>query len=439
MPMSAPVSRSKAPTQARATPGGSSRWRVLALGIVLAVGMVPVPGSEPDAVATPPGGDPAREKPALDATPRRHDAGERAYRWELPVGFPPPRVPPGNPMTEAKVELGRLLFYDTRLSADGGSSCATCHRPELAFTDGRALARGSTGQLHPRSAPTLTNVAYNRTLGWADPHLESLEEQAEIPLFNTRPVELGMAGRDSLLIARLVADGRYRQAFARAFPSRSAGSARGTPPSGGISVERVRLALASFVRILISGDSPYDRWVHLGDPRALSASAVRGKDLFFSERVGCSGCHRGFNLSGPVRYAGSPEVRPEFHNTGLYDIDGAGGYPPEDTGLHAVTGHPGDMGRFRIPTLRNVAMTAPYMHDGSFATLEQVIDFYARGGREIASGLHSGDGRGSRLKSEEIHGFDLTARERQDLVAFLRALTDQSFLEDPRFSDPWHR
>jgi cytochrome c peroxidase len=332
-------------------------------------------------------------------------------------------------MSDAKVELGRRLFYDLRLSANRTASCATCHRQHLAFTDGRALARGSTGELHPRSTLTLTNAAYNATLDWADPPLTRLELQIPIPLGNTRPVELGWAGREEEMLGRLAADPTYRRLFARAFGREAA---RGT-----LGFDAVVRALASFVRTLISGGSPYDRVVFHGDHDALGPAAWRGMRLFFSERLGCSGCHGGFNLSGPVVWAGGPDAEPQFHNTGLYNLDGRGAYPPSDTGLHRLTGRRRDMGRFRAPTLRNIAVTAPYMHDGSLPTLEAVIGHYAAGGRVIRSGLESGDGRKSPLKSRRIRGFALSESETRDLVAFLESLTDEGFLSDPRFADPW--
>ena len=353
------------------------------------------------------------------------------YDWELPPGFPVPRVPADNPMSASKVELGRHLFYDRRLSGNRTQACASCHRQERAFTDGLPRARGSTGERHPRSAMSLANAAYLLTLDWADPKLTRLDRQARIPLFNTRPVELGMAGREDELITRLKAEPRYRRGFAEAFPEAAPGE--GTA----VTLEHTLQALASFVRTLISGDSPYDRLVFQGDDDALSPSAWRGMQLFFSDRLRCSECHAGFNFSGPVSYVGAPAAEPVFHNTGLYDVDGRGSYPEADTGLHAVTGRRRDMGRFRAPTLRNIAVTAPYMHDGSVETLEQVVSFYARGGRELADGPQAGDGRDSPRKSPLVSGFEITPEETGDLVAFLHSLTDEGFLSEPRFSNPW--
>lgn len=353
---------------------------------------------------------------------------ETQWTWDLPEGYPPPPVPADNPMSEAKVELGRHLFHDRRLSVDGTYACATCHRPELAFTDGRALARGVTGELHPRSAPTLTNVAYRPSLQWADPDLTRLENQVSGPLLGHRPVELGMRGREAELLRRLEDDPRYRRLFVAAFPEKG---------ETAISMRDLRRGLASFERTLVSTGSAWDRWTFGGDEGALSAAARRGLELFESARLGCSACHGGFNFSGPVNRAGAPPVLPKMFNVGLYDVDGDGAYPAVDTGLHRKTGRREDMGRFRVPTLRNVALTAPYMHDGSLPTLDAVMDHYAAGGRVIRSGLHSGDGRTSPFKDARISGFVLAPGERRDLLAFLDSLTDPGFVRNPRFSNPW--
>lgn len=337
-----------------------------------------------------------------------------SYPWRLPEGFPPPPVPADNPITAEKVELGRRLFYDRRLSGNQSYSCASCHRPELAFSDGLAHAVGSTGQLHPRSTMSLANVGYNLTLTWADSGLVRIEDQASIPMFNQHPVELGLAGRMDEALQRLASDPGYVELFAEAFPQ-----------SGGeISLRTVQQALATFQRTLLSMDSAYDRYVYLGESGALSEAARRGMKLFFSERLACSKCHSGFNFSGPVRQRGRPDPSAAFHNTGLYNIDGRGGYPSQDTGLHQLSKRPRDMGRFRAPTLRNIAVTAPYMHDGSIATLQEVLEHYAVGGR---------NGSGNPLKSPLLRGFELTGQQQADLIEFLKSLTDEGFLKEPGF------
>jgi cytochrome c peroxidase len=330
-------------------------------------------------------------------------------------------------MTAARVDLGRYLFYDRILSANGRYACASCHRQDLAFTDGRARAVGSTGALHPRSAMSLANVAYNATLNWSNPSLTLLEDQARVPLFNREPVELGLEEGGEILLERLRGVAAYRRRFDAAFP--------GEPDP--IRIDNVTRSIASFERTLISGDSPYDRLVYRDEREALSAAARRGMRLFFSDRIRCSQCHAGFALSGPIVYAEVGLVAGAFHNTGLYNLAPDGAYPTDNRGLFAFTGVPDHMGRFRAPTLRNIELTAPYMHDGSITTLEGVIDHYAAGGRTIRTGRFAGIGRANRHKSRLVSGFTLSGGGKADLVAFLRSLTDRQFVIDPRFSDPF--
>lgn len=347
------------------------------------------------------------------------------FVWQLPQGFPAPRVPPDNPMTTVKVELGRRLFFDSRLSGDGTLACASCHDPVRAFTDGRARALGIQDNIHPRSAMSLTNVAYNATLGWDDPGLTRLEDQALVPLLNTRPPEMGVAGREDEVLARFAGDSRYRALFTEAFPG----------DDHPVTLRNVTYALAAFERTLISGNSPYDRWAYGGEVDALDPEARAGARLFFSRRLNCFRCHAGFNFSGPVVYEGSAEPRALFHNTGLYDEDGRGAYPAPNTGVHRHSGRAGDMGKFRAPTLRNIALTAPYMHDGSIPTLEAVLDHYAAGGRARSAGPHAPAAADDDLTDPLMAGFKLTPDERRHLVAFLHALTDDSFVRHAQETD----
>lgn len=345
----------------------------------------------------------------------------------IPPGFPEPVLPADNPITAEKVELGRYLFYDTRLSGNGTQSCGTCHEQARAFTDGRRVSVGSTGEPHIRNANSLTNVVYNASLTWANPILTELEQQALVPVFGEFPVELGALGHEAEILDRLRADPETVARFQRAFPE----------VSDPVDWDHAIRAISSFTRTLISGDAPFDRYVYQGEKDALSAAALRGMELFYSERLECHHCHGGFNFTEASVHAGSAFDAALFHNTGLYDLDGAGAYPAGNTGLYELTGEPADMGRFRAPTLRNVAVTAPYMHDGSVETLEEVIRIYEAGGRLIEDGPWAGDGRSSPLKSGLIPGFALTDDERADLVAFLESLTDARFLTDPRFADPY--
>jgi len=350
------------------------------------------------------------------------------YRWNLPAWVPPPVVPADNPMTVAKVELGRHLFYDTRLSADGSQSCASCHHQDKAFTDGQALSVGVSGETGARSAMGLANVAYLPTLTWANPQLTSLEVQALIPIFGEHPVEMGMAGREAELFQRLQADTTYRRLFARAFPQEARQG-----DAALFSLSTLTKALAAFQRSLLSFNSPYDRYQYAGDTQALSPAARRGEALFFGEKMECYHCHGGFNFTDNVQHLRLPLVERGFHNTGLYNVDGRGGYPAEHPGIVEFTGEEGDRGRFRTPSLRNVGVTAPYMHDGSIATLEDVIRrHYAIAGRSSAS-----TGQPSPMRSELVAGFEVSDDEVADLVAFLHSLTDQTLLTDPRWANPW--
>jgi cytochrome c peroxidase len=354
-------------------------------------------------------------------------AAQEAYDWGLPAWFPRPVVPDDNPMTEAKVDLGRHLFYDTRLSITGAMSCATCHDQARAFSDGRRTGLGATGQVHPRNPQALVNVAYNPVLTWANPALDRIETQVLLPLFGEDPIEMGLAGREQQLLDMLRDDPSYPERFATAFPEQ-------TEP---ISVGSVTKALASFVRSLVSANSPYDRYRYGGDPAAISESAKRGEALFFSEELECHHCHGGINFTDAVVHERLARPEVAFHNTGLYNIDGRGAYPPRNTGVREITSRPEDMGRFRTPTLRNVALTAPYMHDGSVASLEAVLDHYAAGGRTIPDGPLAGSGRRSPLKDVFVSGFSMTPQQRADLLAFLNSLTDEDFVTNPSFADPF--
>ncbi len=350
----------------------------------------------------------------------------RDYQWSLPEHMPRPTVPADNPMTDAKVALGRRLFYDLRLSINGTTACATCHVQVLAFTDGKPRAVGATGEVHPRGSMSLVNAAYTSRLTWANPLLEHLEDQALTPMFGDNPIEMGMGGREDVLVQLLRGDTVYADSLPSAFPN----------DEDPYSVLNAVRAIAAFVRSIVGFDSPYDRFL-AGDATAMSASAERGMQLFFSERLECFHCHGGFNFTDSTTHENTRVDRVGFHNTGLYNVDSNGAFPLDNTGLFDMTGERRDMGRFRAPTLRNIAVTAPYMHDGSIARLDDVIAHYQRGGRVIADGPHAGDGRRSPFKSEFIKGFELTDEERSDLLAFLHALTDEDVLRNEALSDPF--
>lgn len=344
-------------------------------------------------------------------------AAETPWVWDLPAWVPRPRVPADNPMTVEKVALGRQLFYDTQLSINGKGACATCHIQAKAFTDGRPVGIGVTGEKHVRNSMGLANVAYVPVLTWANPLLHSLEQQALVPMFGEHPVELGLAGQEEALFARLKADSRYPPLFKAAFPAQD----------GAISLRSITQALASFQRSLTSFNSPYDRYRYGGEASAISPAAKRGEALFFSERLECFHCHGGITFSNAVTHERMAFVEAGFHQTGLYNMDGKGSYPANNPGAIEVTGQPEDMGRFRTPSLRNVAVTAPYMHDGSIPTLNAVFDHYARGGRARSA-----------QTDQLIVGFALSKQERADLIAFLRSLTDQRLLTNPAYGPPGH-
>ena len=304
-----------------------------------------------------------------------------SFDWRLPRGFPTPFVPADNPMSAAKVALGQRLFFESRLSVTGHYSCASCHDPARSYTDGRARAVGATGAVMAHGSMALINVAYNLSYGWQHPEISSLEAQMRQPLFNRHPIEIGLAGRERAVRRALAADATYPQQFAAAF-------------GGAISTARIIEAIAAFERTLIDGHSAFDAYVFAGEHAALSPAAKRGMALFFSSRIGCAGCHSGFNFSGNWRDRAGATGKAGFADDGL------------------------GVGRVRIPTLRNIALTAPYMHDGRFATLDAVLDHYQRVGR-LPSSAHGGQ-RDPRLKT-----FTLTQNEREELTAFLGSLTEQ--------------
>jgi cytochrome c peroxidase len=352
-------------------------------------------------------------------------ASRSAFDWNLPPGIPVPVEPVDNPMSEAGFQLGRHLFYDPRLSGNGTISCASCHHQDKAFSDGRTTPTGATGERHPRNSQALVNIAYNPTLTWGNPSLHTIEHQILMPLFGESPVEHGINDDNrELVLNRIEADSLYAALFAEAFP--------GEP----ISYARIIDALASFVRGLTSFNSAFDRFQQ-GDTTAIGDDAKRGLSLFLSERLECFHCHGGYNFTNSVQDRTLFFVDRPFHNTGQYNIDGLGGYPEPNTGVHELTGRAQDMGRFRAPSLRNVAVSAPYMHDGSVATLEDAIRNYAAGGRLLSSGPNAGDGRMNPYKDGFVSGFAISDNEIADLIAFLESLTDEDFLTSERFANPW--
>jgi cytochrome c peroxidase len=345
------------------------------------------------------------------------------YPLPLPPGFPQPTVSVETPVTAARAELGRHLFYDKELSANGTTACASCHVQANAFADPRTIPIGSTGAVLPRNGQGLANVMYAASLTWATPTLTTLEKQVLIPMFSDTPVELGWNDRtQEQILQRVRLNKAYRKLFAEAFPGQTQADAN---------INAIVLSLAAFQRTLVSGRSSYDRYAYDKDVNAMSTEAVRGMELFFSERTECYHCHTGVTFGGSF-VSENVTASTQFENNGLYAI-----YPLGNNGLFEFTQKEIDRGRFRVPSLRNVEVTAPYMHDGSIATLENVLEHYMAGGRNITEGPNTGDGRKNPNKSNLVRAFALDAGEREALLAFLKSLTDQEFLRNPKHANPW--
>ncbi len=337
---------------------------------------------------------------------------------EVPLGLPPVPVPADNPLNPAKVKLGKLLFEDTRFSADGTVSCATCHDPKTAFVDGLPVSEGIKGLKGTRNAPTVINAAYYTSQFW-DGRRATLEEQALDPFVN--PVEHGLKTHDPIVkICRQ--DPRYRKLFAQAF---------GIKPEE-ITIEHVVKAIAAFERTVIAGNSPFDRYFYGGEEDALSPAAKRGLKLFRT-KARCQDCHRidqKFALFTDNKFhnlgVGMEKITPRLREIvnayrkakrqGLeLDESVLTNQELSELGRFVVTLNLRDIGAFKTPSLRNVAVTGPYMHDGSIETLEEVIEFYNQGGHKnpfLASG---------------IRPLGLTEQEKKDLVEFLKALTSPEY------------
>ncbi len=322
---------------------------------------------------------------------RADDFGGPEYPYKVPLGLKAPEVPADNPVTDAKRDLGRVLYFDKRLSADGTVSCATCHAPDKGWTDRSPVSTGIHGQKGGRSAPTVLNSAYMAVQFW-DGRAKTLEDQAKGPIQN--PVEMGFT--HDACVAKLKSIKGYAPLFKAAFGDDK------------IDIDRVAKAIATFERTVLTGNSPADKW-EAGDKKAMSAAAARGRELFHG-KANCAICHDGFNFSDS-----------DFHNLG---VGMAKEIAKPDLGRFDQTKAETDKGKFKTPTLRNLKDTAPYMHDGSQKTLAEVVDFYDRGGEKNAQL----DGR--------IKPLGLTKRERADLVAFLDALNgDPAAVKFPKMPE----
>lgn len=307
------------------------------------------------------------------------------FYYDIPVGMEYPNIPEDNPMFVEKIELGRKLFFDPILSKDNSVSCGSCHSPSKAFSDSVAFSIGAENDLGDRNAPALMNVAY-RTSFFKDGGVPTLELQILGPFDNELEFDLNIIDA----IEKLKQDEEYVKAFKRVFN-------REPDPFG------LTRAIAAYERTLISGESKYDKYVHMGQD--LTQSELNGMSLFFSDELKCASCHSGNFFTNEA-----------FENNGLLATY-------IDSGRARVTIDPNDAGRFAVPTLRNIELTAPYMFDGSLETLDEVIEHYASGGSN------------HRNKSDLITGFSITKEEKEDLIAFLKTLTDPHFLERHKSDD----
>jgi cytochrome c peroxidase len=304
-----------------------------------------------------------------------------------PLGLPQIPVPAGNPETAEAVSLGRKLFYENKLSADLSLSCASCHNPLMGFTDGRRHSKGVDGKIGSRNAPTVINTAYSPVQFW-DGRASSLEEQAGGPIAN--PIEMNQT--HDVCVSRLAADASYKADFEKAFGP------------GAVTIGKVENAIASFERTLISGNSSFDLYEFGGDKNALRPTAIRGLAIFRDKKKGnCATCH-----TIGEKYALFTDGK--FHNIGA-GVNGEGDLT--DLGRYNETKVEAEKGAFKTPTLRNVAKTGPYMHDGSLKTLKDVVDFYAGGGNS------------NPYLDKEIKAITLSGQERADLVDFLESLTGE--------------
>jgi cytochrome c peroxidase len=313
---------------------------------------------------------------------------EAGYVLKIPEGFDAPLIPVDNPLTEAKINLGKKLFFDPALSVDSTISCGSCHKQEYAFGDNVSISEGVNHTLGFRNAPSLGNIAWSPVM-LKDGGNPNLEMQIYVPLETHFEMDFNMV----LLVERLSQNQEYVQMFDDVF---------GKPidPFG------ITRALSAFERTLISGNSKYDQYTFQGNKSAMNASEINGMNLFFSNELNCASCHSGYLFTDNT-----------FQNNGYFTDYSA------DSGRARITWLHDDVGKFRVPSLRNISLTAPYMHDGSITTLNELIDQYELGGS------------GHENQSEKIQAFTLTVEEKNDLINFLHSLTDETFINDPSFKE----
>jgi cytochrome c peroxidase len=308
------------------------------------------------------------------------------FELKVPLGFPVPSIPSDNKITKDRVKLGKKLFFDNILSSNNSISCGSCHASQNAFSDNKQFSVGVNDSIGERNAMPIINLAWANSFMW-DGGVASLEMQIINPL--THPKE--MNAPVNMVIERLKQRPEYVTLFKKAYGS--------SPDAAGIFK-----AIACFERTLISSNSKFDKFYYGKDQSAFNESELKGYYLFYSDQTHCSSCHTGFNFTNNT-----------FQNNGLYE-------EYKDQGRYKITFNASDKGKFKVPTLRNVAVTAPYMHDGSIKTLEEVVDHYNSGGKNHIN------------KSSHIHNNDsppLTAEEKTALIDFMKALTDEDFINDP--------
>lgn len=321
--------------------------------------------------------------------------------------------------------LGRQLFFDNRLSYNNTKSCGSCHDPKFAFSDSYRRSITAEGNNLKHNAPSLINSSFYNYLDWDNPNITTLQKQHERPLFGQNPVEMGARGNEKIIWQKLKVDSFYQSVFAQAFPT----------DKDPFRFENIITAIAAYVKTLNSSNSPYDSFIK-GDNTALSESAKEGMRLFFSPKLQCGNCHTPPLFTKANLTANTDSV---YINIGLYNINNSNKYPENDKGLASFSQKENDDGKFKIPSLRNVGLTAPYMHDGSMTNLEEAIEMYARGGRNIPNGPMAGDGKKNSNKDKRISGFSISANEKKQLIDFLYSLTDSSILTNPHFQNPFNQ
>ncbi len=327
-----------------------------------------------------------------------------------------------NQIDSNQIQLGRFLFYDTRLSSNNTKSCGTCHNPVFAFTDGYKRSLGIYADVLQRNTTALFNLKEQKYLTFADSNIKTLLRQIENPLFNEHPLEMGVKGNEVEILNRIKQQALYQKLFQKADLD--------------LSWQSIKLSITRFVSTLTSYQSPYDFYLK-GDLSVYNESQLKGMQLFFSDSLNCSKCHGGINFSTPKVFS-APDKIEYFFNTGLYNVGDKNEYPKYDQGLLQYTHNQLDMGKFRVPSLRNLIYTKPYYHDGSEENLKGVILNYENGGRQISNGEYKGDGRKNKYKSELIKGFKLSDYERISLIKFLESLSDPNFIQNPKYQDPFN-